>query len=1847
MNFIDKMVERFIKLNRRMKRWQRVVSVMAAVVVFATTYALILPAITLDTDTATTQAGIEVVASENEPDEAGTVFESVEEELIEEKEPVTEVEEESVTEVEENLEEAAAEENSSSESGSQEAEETEAAAENNADESEQTEVLTTEEAVTYSTTEEAIAAATGKTAEEVKLITEDTQLTFAGNDYVVYADFGASAKLPEGVQLQAREITKESDPEAYEMYYERALSEMQGKYDDVTELSFAKFYDISFMYEGIEIEPSGNVNVRIEYKKAEEIIADANVETIHFDKKNDEAPEIISSDVDVNNDEINAVEFTSDQFSVYAVVAAGDDGDYARMNLHFMNGENEVAMMIVKNGDTTVELNTIIYDPGVGDIAEGTIFKGWTTSKTYTVDDADNGMDIDEVRTWAAARPITENEDVYLYAMLYKNYVINYLDENNAGIGSENIFMTLDGSDETPYTVNMAYTPKDDTHAFQGWYVAEGKDNIVDYTEGKLYQNGDEITISGSVTFTVNAPEGHWLVFNENGKGATYNAPVFVESGTTPKDDEPDPEKMVRLGYSFGGWYTDAACTAGSEFDFNSELSDRTEIFAKWTPISTAPYTVIIWRQNINADGYDFEESISLTGNVGSNVSTVTQQGTGNSAYARINGSSYQYTGFHLKEFDQNVRIVPEGNAVVNVYYDRTEYTLTFQDYINRRWTTVKEIKALYEQNISSNFPIVGTNGRTYNNGERWDPQSSTPYSEVLVYIDVMPAANVTFHLDEASRPLKTMNWYVEALPGASGTVAAPNTLYEVTANGRVSANGKRFVLYNTISARYNGVTPDEDFIDIDGFTKIGADSAWVTRNGTKFYIYNEYQNGTVNFYYSRDTYRINYLDGIYVDGNNNPVDETKQAAGWGTSEEILYQADISSYNEGGNDYYIPSKQNYVFEGWYLDDACTQPYTFTTMPKDGVTVYAKWRQVQYRVFLHPDADDDESLDWGSDSQEMNFRVSLGEPVSTPTGRRSEYEFVGWYTDEAKTPASLYNSDTRLYDSVVTTPYNQEEDYTDPMDKWGNIGENPSNSDKKNNRFWITKKLDLYAKWRLKLLGATGIGVAYELTDSEGHTGTGSVVDTIKYLDEAEATAQVAPTAPSGYKFVKWHVQEWNGTEYVDTGIEVYPGDSFFVYKNDAKVLVTEWAKSDDPDAEYITIENPEPGTTPPNPEYPRIRKATYTIQLQAEYVKEGTGTPTHINWYGNNETAKTAGNDFVQVNDNIKINEAVPVKPSDTFTYEGHKFLGWARLDNTDSILDNELDGKSKELGENDLFLKWIEDESEEGGGHFVATSNTVGASNGSTVSYVAVDERTPYHAMVAVWEVKPYTVTIVKEMDAESVDKDTDKYKAFQFSAAFGTESAQSFVLNGVTESAEGSEYVNTKSFENINYGTKFSISETADDYDVTIVAECLRDGKTSSEAITPGEDGKYTVYGDTTITFTNKRKTGALQIGKVTNPEGVSNSKAFKVSVKNSEGKFLQDTGTISFGDEEKKFDVSVNNALTINNLPIGQYTLAEDISEAAIEGYRFNGVTYTGGSAVVQVVKDATVEMVMTNSYTKLANVAVTKTLVDEIADGSESFTFKATLTENGQDITGEYLGTPAEGETGYEFTLVPGAQKTVTRTFENIPVGAVLAIEETGSIDHTTTVSINGGDATETLSGNLTVADSETNSVVFTNTRKAFTVDFKKTGTDGTTELNGAKFTLTRSNGTRYIAYPGGDITIGTTNMNLAAGDYELTEISAPDGYVVLSNKIRFTVASDGTLSDPTNEEGSADSKLAVKETGISEGSKGTIVVKNTPGEQLPNAGGPGTLLYTLSGLVLILASALMYGFRMRRGERRFK
>ncbi len=1126
-------------------------------------------------------------------------------------------------------------------------------------------------------------------------------------------------------------------------------------------------FDITFFNAfGEPVEPLAAVSVTMKAAAIQQ--SEDPVVVVHMDDNGD--TEVVEQTKNANEDEIT---FSADSFSIYAIIT---DTYRLKVIFHDANGVAQEPIY-VKKGDNIIGDNSVVYDAGIGStLTGGLLFRGWSKTATYTVADAESAMTIADVR--ADIKSIVDagleedGQEYHLYPMIYKHIAVQYFNEKDVVIGSDSMLI-MPSDVSTTYTVDMQYTVPSSDQNFEGWHVKAGGSNIDGYTADRVYTNGEQITISGDVDFSVFAPAGHWLIFDENGKGGTYNAPQFVKSGEVTVRPRPDSE-MVRNGYTFGGWYTDAACTM--PFTFGGQLTDNTTIYAKWIPRGTAPYTVIIWKQNVSGDGYDFEEAISLTGTVGTNVNTVSQQGTGNSAYARINGTDKRYGGFHLDHFTQNVEIKPEGNAVVHVYYDRTEYTLTFRAYIytattgnngtqygivdgeyvelyryNGRWYygywryngtrytrsmgTVKEIKALYEQDISSNFPIVGTNGVTYNNGERWKPGDNTVgWTEVMVFIATMPSSNVTFTIDEADRPLKTMHYYVEALPTDTNTI---------------THRGTKYVEFNTISARYNGVT-EEDFVELDGFTKIEAadepNGNTLTPDNNGFYIYDQYSDQDIYFFYSRDKFVVNYMDGVYVDGDNNPVEDEANRGQLHTSDLEYYGISMASYNKGGDDAYTPTYDEYVFEGWYLDSKCsTTPYTFTTMPEGGVTLYAKWRRIQYRVFLHPNAGTDSTLNWGSESQAMNFRVSIGGKVSAPTGLRSEYEFVGWYLDEACTRGFNANAYV-LNETTVTAEYDKTTDFTDPMDKWGNGATTNGDLD----RFWITKKLDLYAKWRYKLVGADGIGVLY---DANG--GSNAPSDTTQYLDASKAVAQAASTPPDNtQQFLYWVVQRWNGTEFVDTEEKVFPGAKFEVLKTNAHVVENE-------------------GSTAANPSY------TYTVQLRAEYgPKESPTLVTYIfNANGGEfDNGDTEVSGTLEIN--TEINSSVPT--ADALSREGYTFVGWAA---------------SPDATEDDILFPtdtiYYADNQDNGDGRYAWD-----ASRNANVLY-------------AVWERTIYDITIKKVVTGNMGDVNKD------FNVTVTCNEGETFTYNGTEHSASNPLVLTLKDGQvsgvlKVPHGVKLTIVES-----------------------------------------------------------------------------------------------------------------------------------------------------------------------------------------------------------------------------------------------------------------------------------------------------------------------------------------------------------------------------------------------------------------------------------------------------
>ncbi len=312
----------------------------------------------------------------------------------------------------------------------------------------------------------------------------------------------------------------------------------------------------------------------------------------------EEGREYVTTVVSVNN----TVTFPAKHFSVYVI---GTPNGKNRMVVAFVKTRHNDAYpsspdsllydtlyMLVKRADTIYNgkfMTRLVYPPNPGYIPKGANFFGWSQSRNYTAA-PESRMTIDVVRELVYDRlkngeEITKDlgDTMMFYSVLLKSHTINYrsLRNPNVVIGVDQVLYLLNDNPVQDYTVNESYIPTEANANFQGWLLMEGDSNIVEGTlPDDIYPNGTPIKIKGPVTFMEELAYGYWLVFNENGKGASYTAPKFLKSndagiaGDTLSEAQPDPP--TRYGYNFGGWYADP--TFDTPFVFKGYLNQDTII---------------------------------------------------------------------------------------------------------------------------------------------------------------------------------------------------------------------------------------------------------------------------------------------------------------------------------------------------------------------------------------------------------------------------------------------------------------------------------------------------------------------------------------------------------------------------------------------------------------------------------------------------------------------------------------------------------------------------------------------------------------------------------------------------------------------------------------------------------------------------------------------------------------------------------------------------------------------------------------------------------------------------------------------------------------------------------------------------------------------------------------------------------------------------------------------------------------------------------------------------------------------------------------------------------------------
>ena len=290
------------------------------------------------------------------------------------------------------------------------------------------------------------------------------------------------------------------------------------------------------------------------------------------------------------------------------------------------------------------------------------------------------------------------------------------------------------------------------------------------------------------------------------------------------------------------------------------------------------------------------------------------------------------------------VTVAADGTSIINVYYDRVEFTLHFRK-ANSRNDDYGIITKKWGANIREAFNQKCKSAGTSN----WSEKSNAagPWTS---YLDIMPTQDRVYYAYKKGSGTSTAYYFVEGL------------------------DGKDTLFYENKSTGSGYTVTVEEFIEISGFTFDAKRSAKV---GDSF-------NGA-KFYYTRNSYNLKFYN------YNGEIE--------GSSKTVKYEAPLSGYNFTP-DYPAGLEPNaYVFDGWYTTAGCYEgskaDLNTMTMPASDVILYAKWTPKTHTVKTYLTKD---VLDNGETPMQTWMAVPHGTAVTDSPAEpvNGQYTFVGWF-----------------------------------------------------------------------------------------------------------------------------------------------------------------------------------------------------------------------------------------------------------------------------------------------------------------------------------------------------------------------------------------------------------------------------------------------------------------------------------------------------------------------------------------------------------------------------------------------------------------------------------------------------------------------------------------------------------------------------------------------------------------------------------------------------------------------------------------------------------------------------------
>lgn len=542
-----------------------------------------------------------------------------------------------------------------------------------------------------------------------------------------------------------------------------------------------------------------------------------------------------------------------------------------------------IAALAIADGQHTVIINYVFTNgkqaapSWTATLAEGSSLEQTVTSPTVV------GYAPDQPSVDVSVNNITENV----------TYTVTYYPANVGFTVNHYLQNVADNN----YTL-------DKTEEVGGFTESEVGDGLAETYPGfaaLLYNTKAKVAADGSTVVEIYYDRNYYMMsFNLDGGYGVE--PIYARYGASVKVENP-----TKPGYTFNGWEPTVPTTVPAE---------NTTYKAKWKVDDSVNYRVQYWQENANDDGFSYESSVQKKAAPGTVITAANDK---------------NYTGFHYDHTD-GATVAADGSSVVNVYYKRNTYTLTFkvnEGFIFDNWVTKAEFKNIkYGADTSPWWNQAPS-------GYLWHTTSSG--STFYTAAPDMPNSNLTIY-GKKSSGMSTIHYYEKG------------TTTSIKPDLKVQNSGWSFTV--------------EDYIEIPGFE----------------YDSNKVQGNNYYLYYTRNSYKLDFNSAnVIVRSNTIPYDKALSSYYF----EPSYPTGI--LEEGG----------YVFAGWYTDPGCTEAVAWDTakMPYNNTIFYAKWAPKNHTVttFLTK-----EKIEEGVFLETYHVPHGTAVTNTPADPQNGSYVFVGWF-----------------------------------------------------------------------------------------------------------------------------------------------------------------------------------------------------------------------------------------------------------------------------------------------------------------------------------------------------------------------------------------------------------------------------------------------------------------------------------------------------------------------------------------------------------------------------------------------------------------------------------------------------------------------------------------------------------------------------------------------------------------------------------------------------------------------------------------------------------------------------------